>query len=304
MDQLTSMRVFVRVVDLAGFAAAARMLDLSPAMVSKHVAALERRLGVPLLARTTRRVVPTEAGQRFHAHCVEILRAVDEAEQEVGTQAQEPVGCLRITAPVEFGQRHLAPLLPPLLRRHAQLSIYLDLSNRVVDLVEEGLDVAIRIAPALDTALRGRQITTSRLLLVAAPAYLRRQGTPKTPEALTQHTTLSFALGPGRHWVLARDGERRAVDVAPRLLATSSDAVREAALAGSGIAMLPTFLVDDALARGALRVVLPQWDIATLRIYALHPNRRTNPARLRVFLDALVERFGADPDTDGFVPMS
>ena len=112
-------RVFVRVVDLAGFAAAARTLDLSTAMVSKHVAALERRLGVLLLARTTRRVVPTEAGLRFHAHCVEILRAVDEAEQEVGAQAQEPVGCLRITAPVEFGQRHLAPLL----RRHAQLSI-------------------------------------------------------------------------------------------------------------------------------------------------------------------------------------
>lgn len=302
MDHLTSMRVFVRVVDLAGFAAAARTFDLSTAMVSKHVAALERRLGVPLLARTTRRVAPTEAGLRFHGHCVEILRAVDEAEQEVSAQAQEPVGCLRITAPVEFGQRHLAPLLPPLLRRHAQLSIYLDLSNRVVDLVEEGLDVAIRIAPALDTALRGRQVTTSRLLLVAAPAYLRRHGTPKSPEALVQHATLSFSLGPGRHWVLTRHGERRAIDVTPRLLATSSDAVREAALAGAGIAMLPTFLVDDALARGALRIVLPAWDIGTLRIYALHPNRRTHPARLRVFLDSLVERFGPDPDADGFAP--
>ncbi len=304
MDQLTSMRAFVRVVDLAGFAAAARTLDLSTAMVSKHVAALERRLGVPLLARTTRRVVPTEAGLRFHAHCVEILRAVDEAEQEVGTQAQEPVGCLRVTAPVEFGQRHLAPLLPPLLRQHARLSIYLDLSNRVVDLVEEGLDVAIRIAPALDTSLRGRQVTSSRLLLVAAPAYLRRHGTPTTPEALAQHTTLSFALGAGRHWVLVRDDERHAVDLAPRLVSTSSDAVREAALAGAGIAMLPTFLAGDALARGALRVVLPQWDLGTLRIYALHPNRRTHPARLRVFLDALVARFGADPEADGFVAPS
>lgn len=302
MDQLTSMRVFVKVVELCGFSAAARTLDLSPAMVSKHIASLERRLGVPLLARTTRRVVPTEAGQRYHAHCVEILRAVDDAEQEVGTQAQEPVGCLRVTAPVELGQRHLAPLLPPLLRRFPKLTIWLDLSNRVVDLVEEGLDVALRVAPALDTALRGRQLTTSRLLLVAAPSYLRRHGVPKSPEALAQHATLSFVYGPGRHWAFVRDGQSRTVDVAPRLLSTSSDAVREAACAGAGIAMLPTFLVDDALARGALRAVLPGWSLGTLKIHALHPNRRTHPARLRVFLDALVARFGPDPEADGFVP--
>ena len=186
MDRLTSMRVFARVVELAGFAAAARDVGLSTAMVSKHVAALERRLGIALLARTTRRVVPTEAGQRFYAHCIEILRAVDEAELEAGAQALEPMGCLRITAPVELGQRHLAPLLAPLLRRHSQLSVWLDLSNRVVDLVEEGLDVAIRVAPALDTALRGRQVTSSRLLTVAAPSYLRRHGLPRTPDALAR----------------------------------------------------------------------------------------------------------------------
>lgn len=301
MDRLTSMRVFVRVVDLNGFAAAARALGLSTAMVSKHVAALERRLGVALLARTTRRVAATEAGQRFHAHCVEILRAVDEAEQEVGAQAQSPLGCLRITAPVELGQRHLAPLLPPLLRRHPQLSVWLDLSNRIVDLVEEGLDLAIRVAPVVDSALRGRQLTSSRLLAVAAPSYLRRHGTPKTPEALSRHATLGFAVGAGLSWVFSRDGARHAVDIAPRLLSTSSDAVRQAACAGSGIAMLPTFLVDDELAQGLLRPVLGDWSLGTLKIHALYAARRTHPARLRVFLDALAERFGPDPEADGFV---
>jgi len=300
MDQLAAMRAFVKVVDLAGFSAAARALDLSTAMVSKHISALERHLGVPLLARTTRRVVPTDAGQRFHAHCHDILRAVDEAEQEVGTQALEPVGCLRVTAPVELGQRHLAPLLPPLLQRHPGLSIYLDLSNRVTDLVEEGFDAAIRVAPALDTSLRGRQITTSRLLLVAAPSYLRRCGTPTEPEMLREHATLSFALGAGRQWVLTQGERRVAVDHAPRLLTTSSEAVRQAACSGAGIAMLPTFLVHDELESGALRPVLADWSIATLKIFALHPNRRTMPARLRAFFDALVARFGDDPDADGF----
>lgn len=304
MDRLTSMRVFVKVVDLGGFAAAARAQGLSTTMVSKHVASLERRLGVTLLARTTRRVAPTEAGQRFHVRCLEILHAVDEAEQEVGAQALEPVGCLRITAPVEFGQRHLAPLLPSLLRRHPKLSVSLDLSNRVVDLVEEGLDVAIRVAPALDTALRGRQLTSSRLLLVASPAYLRRHGRPRSPQALVSHETLSFALGPGRRWTLLRDTERHEIDVSPRLLSTSSDALRTAAMEGAGIALLPTFLVDDALAGGLLRPVLPEWTIGVLKVYALHPNRRTHPARLRVFLDALATRFGSDPDADGFAPIA
>jgi DNA-binding transcriptional LysR family regulator len=300
MDQLAAMRAFVKVVDLAGFSAAARSLDLSTAMISKHIASLERHLGVPLLARTTRRVVPTEAGQRFHVHCLDILRAVEEAEQEVGTQALEAVGCLRITAPVELGQRHLAPLLPLLLERYPGLSIYLDLSNRVVDLVEEGFDVAIRVAPTLDTSLRGRLVTSSRLMLVAAPSYLQRHGCPAEPGDLSRHALLTFSLGSGRQWVLRQGELAVAVELRPRLIATSSDAVRQAACAAAGIAMLPTFLVHDELASGALQPVLADWHIATLKIFALHPNRRTMPARLRVFFDALIQRFGHDPEADGF----
>lgn len=302
MDQLTSMRVFVKVVEQAGFAAAARAVGLSTAMVSKHVAALEERLGVPLLARTTRRVVPTEAGLRFHAQCLEILQAVEDAEREVGAQAQEPVGCLRVTAPVEFGNLHIAGLIPGLMRRHPGLSVSLDLSNRVVDLVEEGLDVAVRVAPAPHANLKGRHITSSRLRVLASPAYLARHGAPASPDELAHHTTLSFALGPGRSWPMERDGQGHHVMVRPRLLSTSAEALRCAACEGEGLALLPTFMVSRELASGSLLPVLPDWQHGTLKIYALYPNRRTHPARLRVFIDALVERFGPHAERDGFAP--
>jgi DNA-binding transcriptional LysR family regulator len=300
MDRLTSMRAFVRVADLGGFAAAGRDMGLSTAMVSKHVAALERRLGVPLLSRTTRRVSPTEAGRRFHAHCAEILAAVEEAEREVGAQGREPVGCLRVTAPVEFGNLHVAPLVPRLLARHPGLSVSLDFGNRVVDLVEEGVDAAIRIAPALDTSLRGRRITTSRLVLVGAPDYLERHGTPSSPDALHAHATLSFALSLGTGWPFERGDERRVIQVEPRLLSNSAEALRTAACAGEGIALLPTFLVAEDLLAGRLRPVLAEWSHGALGVWVVHPNRRTQPARLQAFIDALLERFGDDPRREGF----
>lgn len=303
MDTLTSMRVYARVVDSGGFSAAARAVGLSTAMVSKHVAALERRLGVTLLARTTRRVAPTEAGARYHALCVELLQALDEAERQVGAEGAEPIGCLRVTAPVEFGNLHVAPLVPALLRRYPGLTVSLDFTNRIVDLVEEGLDVAIRIAGELDSALAGRQIATSRLVAVAAPAYLRRRGTPRSPDALARHATLSFALGPGRRWAFEHDDGRRAVaEVGAALLSTSSEALRAAACAGAGVALLPTFLVGPDVAAGRLRTLLPGWRGGTLKVFALYPQRRLHPARLRAFVDALVERWGGDPERDPFAP--
>lgn len=302
MDHLSGMRMFVKVVDLGGFSAAARAAGVSTAMVSKHVAALEQRLGVPLLTRSTRRVAPTEQGRRYHALCTDILQAVDEADREVSLQALQPVGCLRLTAPVEFGSLHVAPLLAGLMQRHPGLSVNLDLSNRVVDLAEEGLDAAVRIASGLDTALRGRHVTSSRLVLVAAPRYLRRHGRPRRPAQLAEHALLSFALGPGTSWACERDGAREVLQVRPRFLSSSSEALRVAACAGQGIALLPTFLAAPQLASGELQAVLPEWQWGTLRIYALYPARRTHPARLRAFIDALVERFGEDPDADGFLP--
>lgn len=295
------MRAFAKVVELRGFAAAARALQLSTAMVSKHVAALEQRLGVQLLVRTTRRVAPTESGQRYHAHCTEILAAVDDAEREVGAQARAPVGCLRVTAPVELGNLHIAPLVPGMLRRHPGLNVALSFTNRVLDLVEEGVDVAVRVAPALDSNLRGRQITTSRLLLVATPGYLRRHGTPRAPHDLQRHATLSFALSLGAAWPFVRGEERLTLQMVPRLLSNSSEAVRTAACAGEGIALLPTFLAAADLEAGRLRTVLPQWSHGSLRIFALYPHRKAHPARLQAFIDVLLERFGDDPERDGFL---
>jgi DNA-binding transcriptional LysR family regulator len=302
MDQITSMTVFSKVVELAGFAAAGRSLGISTAMVSKHIAALEKHLGVPLLARTTRRVSPTEDGSRYYAHCQEILQLLADAEGELGLRSREPAGCLRVTAPVEFGNLHISPLVHALLRRHAGLSISMNLSNRVVDLAEEGLDVAVRIAADMDSSLRGRHIASSDLLLVASPQYLERRGTPRKPGELERHSLLTFSIGPGDNWPFTRANERFTLPVKARLLSTSSEALRQAACAGEGIALLPTFLVGDELERGTLVRVMPSWRHATLKIYVLYPNRRVQPARLRVFIDALVERFGEDPDRDGFAP--
>lgn len=304
MDRLAAMGAFVKVVDLGGFAAAARATGLSTAMVSKHVAALERELGVSLLTRTTRRVAPTEAGRRYHVLCTDIVQAVQEADREVSVQAQQPVGCLRVTAPVEFGNLHIAPLLPRMLKDHPGLSVNLDLGNRVVDLVEEGLDAAVRIAAGFDTALRGRHLTSSNLMLVASPAYLDRHGSPRGPDDLHGHATLSFALGPGAAWPFEQGGRRAIVQVRPRFMSTSSEAVRLAACAGEGIGFLPTFLVAPQLASGELVPVLDDWSHGALKVYALYPARRSDPARLRAFIDVLVQRFGDDPQQDGFLPAS
>jgi DNA-binding transcriptional LysR family regulator len=302
MDRITSMAVFSKVVELAGFAAAGRSAGISTAMVSKHVAALEAHLGVPLLARTTRRVSPTEEGSRYYAHCQEILQMLADADGEVGMKSREPVGCLRVTAPVEFGNLHVSPLISTLLRRHPDLSISMNLSNRVVDLAEEGLDVAVRIAANMDTSLRGRHIASSDLLLVASPRYLERRGAPRKPEDLGRHSLLSFSMGPGEKWPFSKGTEQFTMPVQPRLISTSSEALRTAACAGEGIGLLPTFLVGDELARGKLVCVMPAWRHATLKIYVLYPNRRVQPARLRVFIDALVGKFGETPERDCFAP--
>jgi len=300
MDTLASMRAFVRVVDLSGFAAAARSLGISTAMVSKHVAHLERRLRISLLTRTTRRVAPTEAGARYHAHCIEVLRAVDEADRVAGRHAEAPSGTLRVTAPTELGDVHIAPMVAPLLAAWPELSIELRFSNRVVDLVEEGVDVAVRVAPRLDTALAGRRLATSRLLPVASPAYLRRQGMPRRPADLQQHVALRFAFGAFRGWPFTRDGATELIDPVVRLQSSSAEALRRAARDGAGIALLPTFIAGDDLDAGTLVPLLTDWHVGELGVHAVFAQRRYHPARLRVFIDALVAHFGADPQADPF----
>lgn len=302
MDTLTSMRAFVHVAELASFSAAARRMQLSPAMVTKHIAHLEARVGATLLLRTTRKVTLTQAGAAYHLQCQEVLRLVADAEEGLGRQADEPVGTLRVTAPVELGNRHVAPLAAALLQAHPDLAIEFQFTNRVVDLAEEGVDVAVRVAPALDSGLPGRRIATSRLLPVASPAYLARHGMPVDPQDLSSHPALIFGIGDWRHWNAVRHPHSTAVKMCPRLRSSASETLREAALGDAGVSLLPTFLVGEDLRAGRLVPLLTDWDFGRLGIHLLYPQRRHRPARLRVFVEALTARLGTDPQADPFWP--
>lgn len=300
MDRLTSMQAFTQVAELSSFAAAARKLGMSPAMVTKHITHLERLLNVTLLTRSTRKVSLTEAGAKYLHHCIEVLRLVAAASDQIAHQTDTPSGTLRVTAPVELGNRHIAPLIPQLITTHPQLCIQLDFSNRVVDLIEEGMDVAVRVAAKLDTALSGRQLASSRLVPVAAPSYLAQRGTPKKPEDLTSHDALVFGVGNWAAWKYTSSRQAGTITVAPRLHSTSSEALRVAALEGAGVSLLPTFLVGDDLRAGRLQPLLTRWNFGALGIHALYPQRRYHPARLRAFIDLLVAHFGGDPRCDPF----
>lgn len=300
MDTLTSMRAFVGVAELGSFSGAARRMEISPAMVTKHVAHLEARVGVALLTRTTRRVSLTEAGAAYLRQCVEVLRLVEEADDEVGRQRNRPSGTLRVTAPIELGNRHLAPLVAPLLAANPDMSVHFDFTNRVVDLAEEGVDVAVRVSPRQDSALSGRQVAMSRLVPVAAPSRFRRQGLPRVPQDLGRHPALVFGVGDWSRWPCARGSTQASVAMTARMRSTSSEALRLAALDGAGVSLLPTFLVDDDLREGRLLALLTDWDFGRLHIHVLYPQRRHRPARVRAFVDALLGHFGGDPSGDPF----
>lgn len=299
MDTLESMRVFVRVVDLGGLSGAARSLNLSPSMVAKHVAHVESRTGALLLNRTTRSVRPTEIGQAYYENCVSALAAIEAAENAAGAEQQTPRGMIRITAPVEFGNAHLAPLVAAFLRQHPEISVTLDFSNRIVDIVQEGFDLAIRIAKSLDTSLVGRRVATSRFHVVASPEYVAGCGEPLAPADLSLRPCLSFAVPtPWEDWRFVQDGAVRTVRLQNRLLSSSSEALRQAALDGAGISLLPSFVCGRDIREGRLVTLLRDCDPGALSIYALYPDRRFLPARVRAFIDFLVDSLGPDPDQD------
>lgn len=303
MDTLESMRAFVRVVELGGFAAAARALSVSPAMVTKHVAHLEARMGARLLHRTTRHVRTTEVGRAYYERCVELLSGIEEAENAAGQGTAEPRGNLRVTAPVEFGNAHLAALCATYLQRQPGVSLMLDFSNRVVDIIEEGYDVAIRIAAKLDSALVARKLAASRMHVVASPRYLKQRGRPRTPQALAEHPCLCFAVPSAwDEWRFVRGGQATTVKVGARLVSTSSEALRRAAATGAGVSWLPSFVCGEDLRAGRLVSLFPEFDAGTLNVYALYAHRRFLPAKVRAFIDFLVGQLGDRPDADPWSP--
>ncbi len=290
MDTVRSMRVFSTVAQTGSFAAAADRLDLSRAAVTRHVAALEKHLGTRLLQRTTRRLALTDAGSLYRERCDQILEWLDETEALVGRGQQTARGTLRVSAPVAFGSRDLAPAVAAFLQRYTEIRVDLALNDRRVSLVDEGFDVAIRIADRLEPGLVARRLATSQLHLCAAPSYLERRGRPADPAALVRHDCLLYTYAPQATWRFRGTGQTHRVPVSGSLKANNGEALLAAAEAGLGLILQPDFIVQDAIAAGRLVPVLPDFDPGRAGIHAVYASRDYLPFRVRLFVDFLARR--------------
>lgn len=297
-DILTGMRVFTTVVDSGSFAAAADKLDLSRGMTSRYVAQIESHLGVRLLNRTTRRQSLTEAGEDYYQRATQVLAMVEEAEQSAAKGSAEPRGTLRVNAPVAFGIRHLGPAIGAWLQRCPQVKADLTLNDRIVDLVEEGFDVAVRIARRIDPGLVARPITRARMVVCASPAYLERHGTPKSPADLARHNCLTYAYAGQSEWQLTRNGRNQFVKVSGNVHGNNGDILCSVAADGVGVVAQPTFLVHELLREKKLVRILEGWEVDGYTLSAVYPSRQFLTPKVRSFIDFLVERFGENPYWD------
>ncbi len=286
------MQSFAAVVAAGSFVAAADALGTSKAAVSRHVADLEQRLGVRLLNRTTRKLSLTDDGQAFHNRCSEILLAIGEAESELSSRSAEASGLLRVSVPVTFGILHLAQLWGVFLAQHPKVTLDVSLSDRTVDLVEDGFDLAIRIARAPDPNMIGRKLATTRMVLCASPQYLKQRGTPSRPTELAGHAVISYTYWSSRdEWEFIGPEGAVSVRIHPRIHANSGDTCRAAALQHQGIILQPSFLVQQDLRSGALEEIMPHYQSLELGIYAIYASRRQLPLKLRHMIDFLVDAF-------------
>ncbi|NJM74833.1 MAG: LysR family transcriptional regulator [Acaryochloridaceae cyanobacterium RU_4_10] len=294
MDKFEQMRAFAQVVVSGGFAAAARQMGQSRSTVNKLVIALENDLGVQLLHRSTRVVSPTETGLAFYDRCVEILSSLEEAERSVAQLHGLPQGRLRINAPMTFGTMYLAEAIADFLAQYPDLQVELTLNDRFVDPIEEGFDVTIRIAePQPTSSLLVQPLAPVRRVLCASPTYLEKQGMPMHPTELRSHSCLHYGqIAMENRWTLTgADGEHTAI-VRGALCSNNGEVLRDAAIRGLGIALLPRFIVESALQRGTLQVVLPTYHPSELSIDVLYPVNRHLSIKIRLLVDFLRERFG------------
>lgn len=301
LDRLTGLEVFAKVAATGSFSAAGRALGLSQTMVTKHIAALEAHLGVKLFHRTTRKLSITDAGRNYLESAERILADVEAADSAVAADRIEAKGLLRLSAPVSFGARQIAPLLPEFAQRFPEVSVELGLNDRLVDLAEEGWDLAIRIGSLADSSLIARRIAPCRTVLCASPAYLKARGTPRTLANLADHNCLGYTLsrlaGADR-WAFGTRGDV-SVNVAGNLRANNGDALLAAAVAGQGVIYQPTFVAADALRAGTLvAITLDHAAIEFAGIYAVYPPDRHPPAKLRAFIDFIAARFAPEPPWD------
>lgn len=289
MDRIGDVALFLRVLDSGSISAAARSLDLSVAVASQRLKRLERDLGVRLLHRTTRQLSVTPEGAALAERGRVLVDEIETLTAGLRHAGANVTGTLRVTTAVMFGQQYISPLIPEFLARHANVRLSFDLSDETLDLVKSGFDLAIRIGALEDSNLVARKIATNRRVLCASPKYLRRNGVPKTPSDLKQHQCLILA---GRH---GRRDVWHGVRVNGRIDSNQGELLRDAALAGLGIAMHSTWHVWKDLRSGRLQVVLPNYPIADTGIFAVTPHRRLIPPRVRTFIEFLADRFGENP---------
>jgi len=292
MDKFFEMQAFASVVDAGSFVKAADALASSKAAVSRYVSELEARLGVRLLHRTTRRLSLTEAGQVFYARCKDLLAELESAEAEITSHGSEASGLAKINVPVSFGIRHLAPLWGDFMRAHPKVRLDITLTDRVVDLVEEGYDMAVRIATLPSSMLVSRRLATTRIVLCASPEYLRVRGTPQHPRELAEHSVLAYSyLSTKDEWRFEGPDGAVSVKTQPVLRSNSGDICLAAALSHEGVILQPTFLVSDDLSAGRLIELLPDYRTRELGIYAIYPTRKHLAPKVRALIDFLVDAF-------------
>ena len=288
MDRLDAMHLFVRVAELGSFAAVAQQLGVARSVVTRQIAGLEAHLGVKLMARSTRRLTLTSAGTAYLEKCRVILNLVEAAETDVAEERAAPRGNIRMGLPLSFGLKRLAPMLLDFSQRYPEVGLDMDYTDRRVKLIEEGIDLSIRITRKLDGGDVARRIGASRMQVVAAPDYLARHGRPRHPADLIHHECLGYtAGGQAQGWQFIVGGQAQTFPVRSRLQANNGDVLTEAAAQGLGITMQPDFIIDDYLAAGRLEAILGDFPIAELGIYAILPSNRHVSHRVRVLMDFL-----------------
>lgn len=299
MGQLEDMHVFIRVVDAGSISRAAEQLGQAKSAVSRRLSELETRLGTKLLNRTTRSSNLTEAGKSYYDRAIKILDDVDELNSETTDNRCQLSGAIRLAAPLSFGLEHLTPALNCFLKQHPDVSIDVDFSDRKIDLIEEGIDLAFRITRLQDSTLQARRLSPIRFSLCASPDYLNEHGNPKHPDELAEHNLLVYKPSPISEWVLTdKDNQEHRVALHSRITANNGTYLKDMAIAGQGIYFCPNFIAWKDLATGNLQRVLPDYRLIEMYAYALYPQTRYLSQRVRVLIDFLAERFGDNPYWD------
>lgn len=295
MDRLDAMSMFVRVAEMGSFSAVAAQADVARSVVTRQITALESHLGSKLIARTTRRLSLTAAGAAYLEKCREILSLVEEAETGLADERRAPRGLIRLSVPLSFGIRHLMPLVTDFTTTYPHVSVDIDFSDRRANLVEEGLDLAIRITDRTDETEVVRKLSVCRSVVVASPGYLERHGAPQHPSELMHHECFGYVPTLRSRWPFLVDGALQWVPTRGRLHANNGDALLDAAIRGLGITYQPTFIAAPAIEAGLLKAILGDFPPIVMGIYAVFPGNRYVPQRVRVLVDYLAERIGPNP---------